>query len=825
MIPVWRPRAANIQFCSVSISHFKGPSYIQRGKWVGVHGSPTADGSDGTSTAPLLTYSTPGSPQTPHIVVSPEDEVNSNNNIDLQSRKPLPSPSGTPQNGPYDQYSGNASSTPAPPPTPAPVEEKERDRERRPSKPERPDRLPLQRSSLDLPDESSPYQKTRQNTVKELIRQHSGDALNNYNSPSGGNGGSYLNIERSISRNSLSPSVMEWKGQGNDSLIACLSALYGKLLVVMGMAFPMAEVISTEKVPFTFYIGFYLYLYIGSILFLVYVYLFLLRTTTIPPPIKSKFRSLSRMASKDSRLSACSDAEADRASMATTFKTQNYKYSYSDNNNHGSMYLKMGAVLFGIGSMIYSGLEVGQFFELQADSDCANILLAISPGCSMLFTFIQMYFIFLNSRVAINKHRIIVRFGLMHMIGTNLCNWLNVLVKETKHEIDTLTLKEHGWYRLWKSYINDSDESVLSSSSSSLSSAEDFSDEHSSSLTQYDAEYTTPKSYHDYPGIGKGLQNMLQVINPTHNLVKRSSGHQAYSVYDCRRSDLMGKLVDNASPFLFPCTIEYSLLCAGVLYVIWRNSTKPVVNQYDNGSDISNYVARKARHHYSVDCAHASRGLFMGILVLVLTIISLILFFVLIDNEELKKIAVLEANIIELSLYGVAIITGIIGMVQMRELEFVPEGDVELDNILLLIAQTGVFVYASFTVIGSHFQTGSELLLPLITAIVTLTQTTVQTIFVLDASRRCCYTQDQLTRKPGREMVTFLLVCNLAMWAINTFETSRADAHPKQLEFYGIWAWTIISHISMPLAIFYRFHVTVCLCEIWKRSYKLKNDY
>lgn len=73
--------------------------------------------------------------------------------------------------------------------------------------------------------------------------------------------------------------------------------------------------------------------------------------------------------------------------------------------------------------------------------------------------------------------------------------------------------------------------------------------------------------------------------------------------------------------------------------------------------------------------------------------------------------------------------------------------------------------------------------------------------------------------------VTFLLVCNLAMWAINTFETSRADAHPTQLNFYGIWAWTIISHVSMPLAIFYRFHVTVCLCEIWKRSYKLKNEF
>ena len=42
-------------------------------------------------------------------------------------------------------------------------------------------------------------------------------------------------------------------------------------------------------------------------------------------------------------------------------------------------------------------------------------------------------------------------------------------------------------------------------------------------------------------------------------------------------------------------------------------------------------------------------------------------------------------------------------MIQMRKLEFVPEGDIELDNILLLIAQTGVYIYTSFTIIGGNF--------------------------------------------------------------------------------------------------------------------------
>jgi hypothetical protein len=33
------------------------------------------------------------------------------------------------------------------------------------------------------------------------------------------------------------------------------------------------------------------------------------------------------------------------------------------------------------------------------------------------------------------KPRAIAYFGLMHMVATNLCVWLNVIIEETKHEI------------------------------------------------------------------------------------------------------------------------------------------------------------------------------------------------------------------------------------------------------------------------------------------------------------------------------------------------------------------------------------------------------
>lgn len=33
------------------------------------------------------------------------------------------------------------------------------------------------------------------------------------------------------------------------------------------------------------------------------------------------------------------------------------------------------------------------------------------------------------------KPKAIAYFGLMHMVATNLCVWLNVIIEETKHEI------------------------------------------------------------------------------------------------------------------------------------------------------------------------------------------------------------------------------------------------------------------------------------------------------------------------------------------------------------------------------------------------------
>ncbi|XP_015010927.2 proton channel OtopLc [Drosophila erecta] len=569
--------------------------------------------------------------------------------------------------------------------------------------------------------------------------------------------------------------------KAGDALATLFSALYGKLLVVMGIAFPMAEVISTY-IPPSFYEVYYLYLYIGSMIFLLFMYATLIwgRPKLPVPMATSPNKSATKASGTDSMDESDTDSNSMRHRLPPPIPVRRPSLLSPlgrRDAHYGSFYLRMGAVAFGIGSMIYSGLEFGQYFELNPDTKCHNVLLALTPATRMAFIFIQMYFIFLNNeQIKVYRYKIIARFGLMHMIGTNLAVWLNVLIQETKHEI----------------------------------------------LTFYNPENRTLRISHRIPGHSRG--HAIIQHDPTAHLRVPRGLKGPYQIFECRRTNIIGTLVQDASPFLFPCTIEYSLICAAILYVMWRSISRPQTPTPQRPDMISSPMKRSP-HHYSVDCARAHKGLFVGILILVLTIISLIIFFVLISRPEFVAMAVTEVTICELLIYGTATIATLVGMIQIRHLQYDAYRSFSLDDILLVGAQTGSFLYNIFTVIAGHFTLRSDDMLVPINALASIVQTACQTMFILDASRRQAVSPEHLRKKPGREIVTFMLVVNLAMWAISTLEKSRAESHPIQLNFYGLWAWTIITHVSMPLAIFYRFHSTVCLCEIWKRAYKLKPTY
>lgn len=111
--------------------------------------------------------------------------------------------------------------------------------------------------------------------------------------------------------------------------------------------------------------------------------------------------------------------------------------------------------------------------------------------------------------------------------------------------------------------------------------------------------------------------------------------------------------------------VRFSLICAAILYLMWKNvGVGESWNRHGNSPASS--VVRRSRHHYSVDCAKAHKGLFLGIFVLVLTIISLVLFFALTNENEYKGAAIMEVNVARLALFCMTFIAVLIGMFQVR---------------------------------------------------------------------------------------------------------------------------------------------------------------
>lgn len=69
-------------------------------------------------------------------------------------------------------------------------------------------------------------------------------------------------------------------------------------------------------------------------------------------------------------------------------------------------------------------------------------------------------------------------------------------------------------------------------------------------------------------------------------------------------------------------------------------------------------------------------------------------------------------------------------------------------------------------------------LLVCITGAVVVLQVVLQILFIADVSRRRVHLPEHDRSKPARQVVTFLLLANIAMFCIYTFETQKVVANP-----------------------------------------------
>lgn len=235
-----------------------------------------------------------------------------------------------------------------------------------------------------------------------------------------------------------------------------------------------------------------------------------------------------------------------------------------------------------------------------------------------------------------------------------------------------------------------------------------------------------------------------------------------------------------------------------------------------------------------VDCDKAHKGLFLGLLVVVLTLVAVSCYFVFGAGTTYfysLQDAVFYAGFIffftELSLLSLSICAVVVGFVRFRRLRFIPIPADRLETALLIFALTGVITLKCFhgvSAVSSIHDRGDTVgILSTVASVVLLIEVLLQTVFIVDALRRCVQSPVQQQRKPGRALVTFLLLCNVALVVVSVFEVKKTENVQIHSVFYGDLAWSVISHVTVPVHIYFRFHSVVCLSEIWNNAYKVRD--
>lgn len=293
-------------------------------------------------------------------------------------------------------------------------------------------------------------------------------------------------------------------------------------------------------------------------------------------------------------------------------------------------------------------------------------------------------------------------------------------------------------------------------------------------------------------------------------------------------------------PYLYPITIEFSVSCATLYLIIWYKTSKRDLHclslppKKRNFKEVGVVETPFSNLFIMLDCTKTIKGLLFGILIFVLTILSSIFFFAY--RTENPSMAKLITEVTEIILLLIALLIASYAYIRIKKhynKYYLPTN--MFDVVLEIFSLGGVFAYNINSFIAvfyglAHGETPSKAsqsedsdllndITSLISASLQIIQSSVQTLLILECLRRYASENSSYARKPGRELITILLILNICLWIIDTLSGKRYTVKDYLIDYYGTLKWSIINAFSAPIAIFYRFHSSVCLSDIWAGLY------
>jgi hypothetical protein len=218
--------------------------------------------------------------------------------------------------------------------------------------------------------------------------------------------------------------------------------------------------------------------------------------------------------------------------------------------------------------------------------------------------------------------------------------------------------------------------------------------------------------------------------------------------------DMLKEIEATLGVYLYPCLIEYSLISLTVFFIMWRN-----VGKTENRS----YLRFGDRHVFTINCARASRGLLIGGIIFLLTIITLI------PSYLFEEYAASITHITRLVLLSVSLLTVCLSYFYTTKLFYDEHAHVDIfDQALILITTVGDFAYSFFVLFACIVLTNSNSQLPVGVEIsvgfLAIFQTFLQSGYIMDTLKRRTTTREENRSKPGRETITALLLFNLGKY-------------------------------------------------------------
>lgn len=292
-------------------------------------------------------------------------------------------------------------------------------------------------------------------------------------------------------------------------------------------------------------------------------------------------------------------------------KPLSHKYCFATGRHGEFFYLKIGATWFCFGLLIHSVLIISYqiIFMTSTDYDfqkCASIPTLIFDVLFPLYSIFVLFFIYKYANVIINEFRGLARLALMHAIGASLSFWIWTIVRET---LDAINMKYY---------------------------------------------YKPDDSNADY--------------------FPETSRMETVNTNECPGPETLNVIYRNFSPYLYPFIIEFCILISGIFYMIYANINKcprrlsapghehthdvndeaetfpgsGVTHDHHNApkteedamSEFSEHCRNTTEHENQyksnlvihADCHAANRGLFAGLVLMILTIVFIILFFVAVSE-------------------------------------------------------------------------------------------------------------------------------------------------------------------------------------------------